>query len=330
MKMLHQVSGFVLCFLIINSSISWGQNESSQDLSIKIRSDCWRSATQITLLDTLRRAMLREIEDTYKNHNFIQTYGCAYEETDIEKNSIKAVYRAIIQSIINRKVTLRDDLMNLLLAKPPRPDNLTRDYVIYVNLTVDAEIKAARYEIKILDLDAIPTIESPMSVWTRVVTRFAYKEDYNKATPPEPVQSEFIQVMEIAQTLLKAAENKDFNEIRNQLRLQNIAVAQPGHINELLFGDSMKLFDPSEPGKSYMGVFLGKGIYVCETPKDGVVVCKFGEERLYRILIDANSFRRTTTTFSSLDYEAPESILQCLLLKFASQKPEELPTIGSN
>lgn len=302
--------------------LAQSRNE-SEDVP-RVRDDCWKSATEITLLDTLRSAMLKEIEDKYRNHNFIQTFGCAYEETDIEKNSIKAVYRAIIQSIMNRNVTLRDDLLNLLESKPPRPDNLTRDYVIYVNLPIDADIKPARYEIKILDLEAISTIESPMSVWTRVVTRFAYKEDYNKAAKPAPKQSEFVDVMEVAQNVLKNAEDRDFSDIRDLLRLKSVAVAHPSRISEMIFGDAMQLFDPKEPGKSFSGVFLGKGIFVCDID-EGVVVCKFGEERLFGLLVDANSFVRTTTTFSSLDYEAPESILQCLLLKFSTRKPEELP-----
>ncbi len=163
-----------------------------------------------------------------------------------------------------------------------------------------------------------------MSVWARIVTRFAYKEDYNKAAKPAPTQSEFVEVMEIAQNVLKSAEKRDFSEIRNVLRLKSVAVSHPSLISELIFGDAIQLFNPNEPGKSYSGVFLGKGIFVCDIDA-GVVVCKFGEERLFGLLIDANSFIRTTTTFSSLDYKAPESILQCLLLKFSTRKPDELP-----
>jgi hypothetical protein len=317
-------------FFIIGSFVFWiaatlkAQPKESPEAGLRIREDCWRSTAQITLLDTLRNAMIKGIEDSYQNHNFIQTFGCAYEETDIEKNSIKAVYRAIIQSIMNRNVTLRDDLLNLLQSKPPRPDNLTRDYVIYVNLPVEADTKPARYEIKIQDLEALSTVESPMSVWTRVITRFAYKEDFNKAASPAPNQSDFVDVMEVAQNVLKSAEERNFSEIRNLLRLKNMPVSHPSRISELIFGDTMQLFDAKEPGKSYTGVFLGKGIFVCEI-NPGVFVCKFGEERLFGLLVDANSFIRTTTMFSSLDYRAPESILQCLLLKFSTRKPEELP-----
>lgn len=317
------ILGFIL--LLSTSSYLRSQNNDDELVAPQVRSDCWKSDTEITLLDTLRSAMTHEIEDRYKNHNFIQTFGCAYEETDIEKNSIKAVYRAIIQSVMNRKVTLRDDILNLLSAKPPRPDNLTRDYVIYVNLPIGADIKAARYEIKILDIEAISTIESEMSVWTRIITRFAYKEDYNNAAPPESTQSHFVEVMETAQNVLKASEDRDFSDIENLLEVRNRSVATPGKISELIFGDTMEIFNPQDPGKSYLAVFLGKGIYACDIPGAGVVVCKFGDERLFDLLIDANSFRRTSTSFASLDYEAPESILKCLLLKFSSRKPEELP-----
>lgn len=327
-KIITPIAICMFLFALIEPGLT--QSHRIETLQNKIRNDCWKSATKITLLDTLRNAMLRNIEDDYRNHNFIQTFGCAYEETDIEKNSIKAVYRAIIQSTMNRKVTLRDDVMNLLETKPPRPDNLTRDYVIYINLPVDADIKAARYEIKILDLESISTIESSMSVWARIVTRLAYKEDFNNAAAPAPVQSEFVNVMETAQKVLRAAEDRNFSDIKKMLRLKNIAVSHPSRISELIFGDAMQLFNPKNPAKTFAGIFLGKGIFVCNINPGGVVVCKFGEERLFGLLIDANSFRRTTTMFASLNYEAPESILQCLLLKFITRKPDELPVLGEN
>lgn len=315
-----------LCFNQLPEKII-AQHTTSKISRKQIREECWQGENVNSLLDTLKGAMKRQIEDEYKHHDFIQTYGCAYEEDDIEQNSIKAVYRAIVQSLMNRKVTFRDDMLTLLRDKPPRPDNLTREYIIYVNLPVDTEVRAARYEIKILELEAIPTIESEMSVWTRIVSRFAYKNDFNKAPKSLQRESEFVEVMEKAQKILQAAEHRNFSNIEQLVSFKSAAVAYPARITDLIFGDIIKLFLVEEPEKSYRGVFIGKGMYVADIPKYGVVVCKFGEERLYGMQIDADSFQRNTASFEVLDYEAPESILQCLFLKFNSQKPAELPPI---
>ena len=99
-----------------------------------------------------------------------------------------------------------NNLDTILESKPPRPDNLARDYSIYVNIHSGVELKAARYEIKILNLEAVPTIESEKAVWTRIVTRYAYKEDFNIAPIAEQTLSEFAQVAGEAQQILKTLE----------------------------------------------------------------------------------------------------------------------------
>ena len=91
-----------------------GQNTNTKTTNKQVRRECWESENKITLLDTMKSAMKKVIEDEYKNHDFIQTYGCAYEEDDIEQNSLKAVYRAIVQSLMNRKISFRDDVLTLL------------------------------------------------------------------------------------------------------------------------------------------------------------------------------------------------------------------------
>lgn len=291
--------------------------------------NCWRSQYYSTLLDTMLKVMCAPIEATYKQHDFIQTFGCAYEEDDIEQNSIRAVYRAIIQSIRNRKVSLRDDLDRILESKPPRPDNLARDYSLYVNIPTQPEPKPARYEIKILNLEAVPTIESEKAVWTRIVTRYAYKEDFNIAPIAEVTPSEFVSVMEESQMILKALERKKFSRLKKMLLVETEAIVFPKLIEELKFGDSISLFDEVDPINTYTGIYLGKGIFTCETPHNGVVICKFGEERLFRLRVDTNSFRRTVPHYAELNYQAPESILQCLFLKFCHEKPGSLPNLGS-
>ncbi len=290
--------------------------------------NCWKSQKYTTLLDTMLKVMLIPIEDTYKQHDYIQTFGCAYEEDDIEQNSIRAVYRAIIQSIRNRKVSLRDDLDTILDSKPPRPDNLAREYSIYVNIPAQLEPKAARYEIKILNLEAVPTIESEKAVWTRIVTRYAYKEDFNIAPIAEQTLSEFVKVAGEAQQILRTLEKRKFSKLKKVLSVENEAISFPSSIEELEFGDSMTLFNEIEPNKTYPGIYLGKGIFTCETQRDGVVICKFGEERLFQLRIDTNSFRRTTPLYAELNYQAPESILECLFLKYCHEKPKSLPSLG--
>ncbi|MFZ5516030.1 MAG: hypothetical protein ACOY90_05300 [Candidatus Zhuqueibacterota bacterium] len=290
-------------------------------------SDCWKSQQYTTLLDTMRSVMKTSIEPEYQQHDFIQTFGCAYEEDDIQQNSTRAVYRAIIQSIRNRKLSLRDDLERVLLSKPPRPDNLAREYSIYVNIPAEPEPKAARYEIKILNLEAVPTVESEKAVWTRIVTRYAYKEDFNIAPAADITASEFVNVMEMSQELLQLSEKKKFNRLKKLFSFDNVALAYPKTITELVFGDSFYLFDETKPEVQYQGVFLGKGLFICETQSDQIIVSKFGEERLYSLRVDINSFRRTNNIFAELNYEAPESILQCLYLKYSQDKPRQLPAL---
>lgn len=307
-----------VCFCLVTIS-----QTSAQSINY---SNCWESEKYTTLLDTMQKVMKTPIEPEYHQHDFIQTFGCAYEEDDIQQNSTRAVYRAIIQSIRNRKVSLRDDLERILLSKPPRPDNLAREYSIYVNIPAEPEPKAARYEIKILDLEAVPTIESEKAVWTRIVTRYAYKEDFNIAPEADLTSSEFVNVMEISQELLQLSEKKKFNKLKKMFSFDNVALAYPKTIGDLVFGDSFYLFDEVQTEEQFQGVFLGKGLFICETQREGIVICKFGEERLYQMRVDVNSFRRTDNIFAELNYQAPESILQCLYLKFSKDKPRELPS----
>ena len=317
---------FILFIFLINHDVLAKNNNDDYHKKYK---RCWSSKHQITLLDTIQSAInKRKISDHYFQHDFIQTFGCAYEEDDIERNSIRAIYRAIIQSIRNRNIDLRDDLMIVLEANPPRPDNLMRQYSIYVNIPVDSIVHAARYEIKILDLEIVDTIESPMSVWTRIVTRFAYKEDFNKVKSIENNDSEFVNVMDKAQKILEFVERKKFKAISEKLNLKNVANVYPEKITDLIFGDSMTLFNEKKISEKFQGIFLGKGIFVCETPDNGMIVCKFGEERLYNIRIDTGSFRRATDIFAELNFQAPEVILHCLFLQNSYKKPHSLPSLS--
>ena len=95
MKIYRIFYGILIIFITIgNNNNLWGQHSTYNN--------CWDLKHSITLLDTMLKVMSIPIEETYKQHDFIQTFGCAYEEDDIEQNSIRAVYRAILQSIRNR------------------------------------------------------------------------------------------------------------------------------------------------------------------------------------------------------------------------------------
>ena len=314
----------ILSFLL---SVQLFGTDNTRDFKRRYKK-CWSDKNTITLLDTMKRAISeKKLEDYFVRHDFIQTFGGAYEEDDIEQNSIRAVYRAVIQSIRNRKIELRDNLLTLLKANPPRPDNLMREYSIYVNIPYGENKKAARYEIRILDLAAVPTIESTLSVWTRVVTRFAYKEDFTKISDVANIQSEFISVMEQSQYILEQIEKGKLSKIKGILRIDRPADSYPKSIADLVFGDSMYLFDETDIQRTYLGIYLGKGILACNTPENGTIVCKFGDERLYGIRVDCNSFRRTIPIFDDLDYQAPEVILQCLFIKYSTKKPTMLPPL---
>ena len=170
----------------------------------KFKEKCWSKNGRDTLLGKMETIIEAPLEIIYQNDDYIQTFGCAYEDDDIEQNSIRAVFRAIDQSLRNRRVTARDNILGLLRSRPPRPDNLARDYTVYVNLVINSEIQLARYEIKVLDLDVVPTFESRRAVWTRIITRYAYQKDFKNAPRPSNAPSEFVKVMELAEAILEA------------------------------------------------------------------------------------------------------------------------------
>lgn len=294
----------------------------------KFKERCWSDDGQATLLGVMRNVVQIPMETRYRNDNYIQTFGCAYESVDIEENSVLAVYRAIDQSLRNRKVTARDNIMGMLRTRPPRPDNLARDYVLYVNLVKDNQVEQARYEVKILDLEVVPTFESQRAVWTRVITRFAYQEDFKKAPSPTDNPSEFVEVMALAQDILKAAAKSDFEEAHRLIEQKEKPTFHPTQIDELVFGDYLTLFDERSPnGVEYSGVFIGKGLYFLKIPKQDAMVLKFGEERLFGLRVDTSHFRRASSTFVNLQYHAPEAVLQCLLMRFGTKKPLFLPEV---
>lgn len=302
----------------------------SQESTKKFKEKCWSKDEDATLLNLMRKVLSKPLEQNYVNNDYIQTFGCAYEDDDIEENSIRAVFRAIDQSLRNRRVTARDNVLGLLRSHPPRPDNLTRDYTLYVNLVKNDKVQQARYEVKILDIEVVPTFESLRAVWTRVITRYAYQEDFKNAPTPLDNPSEFVQIMELAEEILESAGKGDFKKVNELIASTQKPTFHPTDIRDLVFGDFMTLFSEKDPTLGEIpAIYIGKGIYIAKIPKFGSTILKFGEERLFGLRLDTSMFHRASSLFVNLQYHAPESVLQCVLLRFGHKKPLYLPDLAS-
>lgn len=323
----------LLCLLLTVSSThskTLFEPSSVQKRLKKFKEKCWTKNDEMTLLGVIIRVLKIPMEIKYKNDNYIQTFGCAYESDDIEQNSIRAVFRAVDQSLRNRKITARDNILGLLRSRPPRPDNLARDYTIYVNMVKNSKVEQARYEIKILDLEVVRTFESKRAVWTRVVTRFAYQEDFKLAPTPTDKPSEFVEVMELAEEIMEAAGRGKFKKANELISKTQKPTFHPKDMMDLVFGDYLTLFDEIQPAVNMVpAIFLGKGLYFAKIPKHGTLVLKFGEERLFGLRLDTNSFSRASSLFVNLQYHPPEAVLQCLLMRFGSKKPLYLPNLDT-
>ncbi|MFQ5709183.1 MAG: hypothetical protein ACE5HO_17135 [bacterium] len=318
MRFLRIYGFLILTLLVVHSALA----QSKPYKSRKFKEKCWTRHNESTLLGVMKTIIQLPMERTYQNDNYIQTFGCAYENDDIEQNSIQAVYRAIDQSLRNRKVTARDNLLGLLRSRPPRPDNLARDYTIYVNMVKSSQVEQARYEVKILDLEVVPTFESNRAVWTRIVTRFAYQDDFKKAPTPADHPSEFVEVMALAEKILESTGKGKFKKADELIESTQKPTFDPTSIDELIFGDYLTLFDQSNPDQGEIpAIFVGKGLYLARIPKFGTAVLKFGEERLFGLCLDSTQFHRASNTFVNLQYHAPEAVLQCLLMRFGNRKP---------
>ncbi len=292
------------------------------------RKDCWQDGNSPTTLQLMRNFLTKPLEADLKRDNYIQTFGCAYEEIELEENAIQAVHRAILQSLRNRRVEVRDDLLSLLQSKPPRPDNLTREYTIYINLPLaDNQVKVASYQVKILDIEIAHTIESPVTILVRIATRFKHPEDHYQAIPVSLEKSAFIKVLEKAEAVLNLTEKGKIEQIYQLLNRDKRGKTpkRPLTLSQLSFADTFSLIDEFNPTKKYPAIFLGKGIVMGLTPKHGAIVFKFGEERLYGLRLDLKKFERLTNEFEEFKYQAPETILQCLFIKSSLRKPAALP-----
>jgi hypothetical protein len=309
---------FVLLGLFACSGSREGaKNDDGVYSTAKERKNCWQYANAPTLLSVMTAAMQTPLAPELIRDSYIQTFGCAYEEIDIEKNSIQAVYRAIMQSLRNRNITVRDDLQALLRSRPPRPENLVREYTVYINMpTSTGQDTVASYQIKILQLEVAQTVESHLSVWTRIATRFRHREDHYRALPISDEKSDFVKIMEKSQNILSLAEDGKMDKIQAFFQANNhIATRQPRSLAELSFGDQVSLVDGVHANRTVPAIFLGKGILFSDLPKYGAVVFKFGEERLYGMRLNMYGFKRLTQEFEEFGYKAPETILQCLFLK---------------
>lgn len=324
----------VVCGLLLlaqMSAASLAHAQAGQQSPRKFKEKCWSKDDDSTLLGLMETVLGKPLEQVYVNNDYIQTFGCAYEDDDIEENSIRAAFRAIDQSLRNRRVTARDNVLGLLRSHPPRPDNLTRDYTLYVNLVRNDKVQQARYEIKILDIEVVSTFESRRSVWARVITRYAYQEDFKNAPTPQDNSSEFVRVMELAEEILESAGKGDFKQVNELISNTQKPTFHPTDIRDLVFGDFMTLFSEKDSALGEIpAIYIGKGIYIAKIPKFGSTILKFGEERLFGLRLDTSMFHRASSLFVNLQYQAPESVLQCVLLRFGHKKPLYLPEIASD
>lgn len=304
--------------LACSSQNKLGRDTSPTKSIASLRKNCWRDHATPTLLSLMNQQIARPLETDLARDNYVQTFGCAYEEVDIEKNSIRAVYRAILQALRNRNIEARDELLALLHSRPPRPDNLQRDYTIYVKLpgAHGTNGHVASYQIRILDLEVVRTVESPVAVWTRIVSRFSHREDHLRAPVISQERSEFVRVLEKAQQLMELMERQRFEEVWQQLQVDSARVVDVRFGAEaLIFGDRLRLVDTNDPRRTYPAIFLGKGMFFGMTPQGRPRVLKFGEEKLFGLRLDFQHVLRTDARFERFGYRAPETILQCLFLK---------------
>ncbi|MFQ5604798.1 MAG: hypothetical protein ACE5HS_16125 [bacterium] len=319
----------ILSVLLLCSPVyCFPKNINSQQKRKKFKEKCWSKNDNRTLLGLMSQVIQKPLDQVYINNDYIQTFGCAYEDDDIEQNSIRAVFRAIDQSLRNRRITARDNVLGMLNSHPPRPDNLTRDYTLYVNLVKNAKVVQARYEIRILELEVIPTFESRRAVWTRVITRYAYQDDFKNAPTPVEKTSEFVEIMELAEEILEAAGKGKFKKVKELISNTQKPTFHPTEIRDLVFGDFISLFSETQPSLGEIqAIYIGKGIYLADIPQFGSTVLKFGEERLFGLRMDTSLFHRASSLFVNLQYHAPESVLQCVLLRFGHKKPLYLPNL---
>ncbi|NIR52229.1 hypothetical protein GWO43_26920 [candidate division KSB1 bacterium] len=323
------MASFFLCFLLLFSTI---YTKPAFPFILKDRKKfdekCWAKDDHQTLIGVMKQVIKTPLEQVYENNDYIQTFGCAYEDDDIEQNSIRAVYRAIDQSLRNRRITARDNIIGLLRSHPPRPDNLRRDYTLYVNLVKNSQPRQARYEVKVLELEVVPTFESKRAVWTRVITRYAYQEDFKNAPAPIDEPSEFVGIMELAAEILENAGKGRFEKVHELISDTKKPTFHPTDIRDLVFGDYISLFSEKEPSLGEIpAIYIGKGIYIAKIPEFDTTVLKFGEERLFGLRLDTSLFQRASSLFVNLQYHAPESVLQCVLLRFGHKKPLYLPNL---
>ncbi|MCH6560334.1 hypothetical protein IH799_08280, partial [candidate division KSB1 bacterium] len=175
----------------------------------------------------------------------------------------------------------------------------------------NSEIQQARYEIKILDLEVVPTFESRRAVWTRIITRYAYQKDFKNAPRPIEAPSEFVKVMELAERILEAAGKGKFKKVNELISGTKKPTFHPSDIRDLVFGDYLSLFSETDPGLGEVpAIYLGKGVYIANIPDFGSTILKFGEEQLFGLRLDTSLFHRTSSIFVNLQYHAPEAVLQ--------------------
>ena len=77
---------FVVFFPTLNlfASIQAGSSEPGKDFK-KFKEKCWPKDKRETLSGLMQALIRQPLETIHQNNNYIQTFGCAYEDDDINR-----------------------------------------------------------------------------------------------------------------------------------------------------------------------------------------------------------------------------------------------------
>lgn len=290
----------------------------AKKVNLLISYNCSETIVANNLIDQYRLFSSKQLSEEYRNRGYIQTIGFGYETTNFEKNSIYAVYRAIDQSLRARNVVCYTDILGVLRNLPPLQLGVGNTYKLQVGIPANSQIRI-NYEVKVLEVKSSSTAECPVSASAVVATRYE-DESYNaKFGSPDLKRIRYSESLSEGRKTLSDIYNDRLKEVlRRNKPKDNNREKVFASIDSLVFGDMFSLISEEDVEKEIDAIFLGKGIYAFYL--GSTQVCKFGEERLFHLRVNTNSYWRPSELFKVEKYTAPESWLICLFEKFSSRK----------
>jgi hypothetical protein len=276
-----------------------------------------------TVIDQYQQLIkTKKLPEELSRRGYIQTLAFGYETPNVEKNAINAVYRAIDQSLRARNLISYTEIMEVLKNRPPFSSSIDKGYNLQVGIEENPKIKI-NYEIAIFELKTIQTSECPASVYARIATRIE-DESFQSKLQLNLSNIRYLESLEDGHRILQDIENDRIQEVLKRFhpKARGTGQRRPLVLENLLFGDMFSLLSEKNPEQSYDAIYLGKGIFVFPfgSKHNATQVCKFGEEQLYGLRVDTNSFWRPKEIFMDEKYAAPESYLICLFNKFLFRK----------